>query len=535
MLVSPGRVNLLKSLLPLLTLGRIMNASCCSFSGTPNPPKGAFAQNLLQELCGLQKPQFPVDLKEFLDISERFPHQVTFGFSIFILFVYLYSLFFWMQFGIDTCRVKSQPKERQEIIGQQIASAYPVIHERALLLYINFLEHKSKYGSSIEQQIYKDMSLSEFVQRLLAKRCVWFFGSNDSYRTMNGSTGWEGFEAVGGEGEKAPLTLSSVLSYDEMKLSALLYVSTHSEFINDGSRNNAGRVETNKSRIEGEGVIIGLIGARFERPNVMEYQDMMITESQNTPLRGYGGESDGQSPTGASDLRRVWREFYNEPRDFLYGKLPPDNGQRFERVAEGYFDHQVMRKRYAVSFDTLLLEAQDRAARSGKPAYIHVVGIGLGVWQVSEGQERTFLEAFEERLQVLGERLTHIGVVHFSWFHLPGLGTLHDGALLPLAKHPLGGIRIRISRRNPNEKLAEDMLPVVTYAWDGNSLPGNEFWANVLVGTGDPAAACSTLISELQNPHINTAFMSGANLHIASVEHGLVHVGDYARRLIVQK
>ncbi|KAH8338124.1 hypothetical protein KR059_009258 [Drosophila kikkawai] len=454
MLITGVRGKLLRSFLQLLTLSRsiIMGEASSKPSSWPavSRPASEFAQQMLQQCRQLEKPKVSVDLDRFQAISERFPAK----------------------FGTDTCRVKAQPADRRELIRDQIASAYPVIHERTLLLYINFLEHKQKFGDDQEKKIYKDMTLVAFVQRLLAQRCVWFFGDNDFYRTISGQTGDGGFEAVGTPAEQYPLELTSVLSYDEIKLAALLYVSTHSEFINNGRRSNAGEVTQDKNQIEREGVIIGLIGARFERPQVMEYQDIMITQTQNTQARGYGNSSSG--PT--ADLRRVWREFYGESQDFLYGKMPR-NGDRFEKVPEGYFDHKVMRKRYAISFDTLLLEAQARATAVGKPAYIHVVGIGLGVWKVSGRQERTFFEAFEERLLALGEQLSHIGVVHFSWFHLPRVGRLYDGALLPLKQHPQGGIQIRNSARNPADKLAEDMLPVVTYAWDGNALPGNEFWA----------------------------------------------------------
>ncbi|KAH8295963.1 hypothetical protein KR018_007261, partial [Drosophila ironensis] len=436
------------------------------------------------------------------------------------------------QFGIETCRVKRQPLERMNKIRDQISSAYPVLHERALSLYLTFLHHKIKFGSDVERALYKDMSLVAFVQRLLTKRCVYFFGDGDSYLTMDGQFGFEGFEAVGTAREVAPLTLANVLSYDEIKLAALLYVSCYSEFINSGRRNNAGTVPRNKSNLEPEGLIIGLIGGRFERPNVMEYQDIMITETQNTVARGYGIAAENAT-SKASDLRRIWREFYGEPRDFVYGQvaIQNDDKERFEVVYGGYFDHQVMRKRYSVTFDTLLLEAQGRAREACKPAYIHVVGFGLGVGKLTARQERTFFESFEERLRVLSDQLNHIAVVHFSWFHLSRVSDMYDGAKIPAKNHPEGFIKIRISSRNPNLKLEEDMLPVTTYAWDANALPGNEFWAGILEGTGDPAAACSTLISELQNPHINKEYMSGNNLHIASLEHGLLHVGDYARKV----
>lgn len=69
---------------------------------------------------------------------------------------------------------------------------------------------------------------------------------------------------------------------------------------------------------------------------------------------------------------------------------------------------------------------------------------------------------------------------------------------------------------------------MVTYAWDGNSLPGNEFWNGYLASSGDPAAACSSQIAELHTSRINP-LVSGENLHIASVEHGIMHIADFVK------
>jgi hypothetical protein len=81
---------------------------------------------------------------------------------------------------------------------------------------------------------------------------------------------------------------------------------------------------------------------------------------------------------------------------------------------------------------------------------------------------------------------------------------------------------------NPHERLKEDdegKLLVVSYAWDANALPGNEFWMGSLSTSSDPAAACSTQVAELHNWHINGK-VCGGNLRVATLN-GLVTFQEY--------
>uniref|UniRef100_A0A034VR60 Uncharacterized protein n=1 Tax=Bactrocera dorsalis TaxID=27457 RepID=A0A034VR60_BACDO len=474
-----------------------------------------FGKELLLKCADVLKPDAKqISIENFMETSAKFP----------------------IKFGTDTCRVMSQPAERYAEITKQIASAYPVIHERVLHLYLAFLEHKTKYGTDIERELYNGMTLTALVQRLLEKRCVSFVGPLDHYLLISGETGLGNFYNVGTPKEEAPFLLKDVLSYDEMKLSAFLSVSSYTEFLNDGNRRNAGIIEVDKSKIERVGVIVGIIGARFQAREAMDWQDIIVSKEQNIKKHGYGYTAQVAISTTnpAVNYRNLWTSFY-EQQDLLYENISGKNRTRFYKIPNTMyiFDNLMMKKRYTVSFDTLLLEANARGAAAGKQVYLHVVGIGLGAWRAVMHQDTIFLETFGERLQELLPCLGHISVVHFSYFNMTAWANLEDGGVLASESHPAGGIKIFLSNRNPAQKLEtefENMLVVESYAWDGNALPGNEFWHGSLITSGDPAAACSTLITELHNPHINTKMVNGENLHVASDRYGVLHIADFAKK-----
>jgi hypothetical protein len=316
--------------------------------------------------------------------------------------------------------------------------------------------------------------------------------------------------------------MKDLVSYDEIALAALVSMIVPTFVINNGGRFNKGVRGT--GQYVNQGVYGGLVGARFEVSDVMEHRFIVVSESQNTEAKGYG-ENREKDP-----LLEVWAEFYGAPGGFfpsfaevkaLRETLASEEfSARYIALRNGaFFDKAKYRHRMQMSIEPFLLDADARAAAAGKTAYIHAVGLGLGVWQVDPSQAQEMMEVYNQML--LKHRLPNVSDIDFSWIpdaaHQVGATT--SGQVHKHSADDADGVGVRVvfSSRNPTDPLpAEDAgkLIVAQYAWDGCSFPGNEYWVQMLAASGDPAAACCSTISELQNPAVNPDGCSAARLAV---------------------
>ncbi|KYN16193.1 hypothetical protein ALC57_11546, partial [Trachymyrmex cornetzi] len=428
--------------------------------------------------------------------------------------------------GISTDSIESYLLERL-VYMLNANSVYPLIHEAMLPLIAQWLRHKRLYGSPVEKAMYADMGLIQFIHRLLDKRVASFYGAKDRWKLLDNKSGFGAWESVGTDQEKEPLVLTKCLSYDEIKLSAMMVVSSHTEFINNGSRKNRGIANCDPDAIQPRGIIMSVVGTRFKKPQYMEYQDIAITPQQNNIDNGYGSALDGTFEEKRG-MRVLWAKFYGEDYHPLYDetvKHMKSNRRYISLNKRLIFDIENYMKRTLLSVEIILLEANSRAEKQNTTAFLHVVGFGLGVWKIIEDQEVYFLKTFEIAIKKMNKKLKYISDIMFAYFRQQKCGGAGNGDYL-------GDIKIHFALREPHSRLfrAEDSskLLVATYASDGNTLPGNEFWFGKLETSGDPAAACSTQIAELHNSKINSR-ACGTSLHIASPEHGILHISDYAK------
>jgi hypothetical protein len=389
--------------------------------------------------------------------------------------------------------------KREREIKSQIQQVYPIAVHSLRQLMSDFLKHKSTYGSPVERSLYKSMKLDAFVDRLLINRPLMFMNATDDYLLRDGkTTGKGGFQEIGTARERHPLILKDYLSYDEMAIAALLGVSVPTYFINNGNRKNRG-VVGREGTFQKCGVYVGLVGARFEKPGYMEWAHMMITPTQNTSANGYGS-----APVRGrrAELLALWARFYDVPYFYTYQQAAADKSGRFLKLAHGYLDTKIYKTRLKRVLVPFLMDANERGiGKDHGKVYCHVVGLGTGMWAVSQRQEEYMLDVYAEIFKEY--TFACITDIDFSWFGPQSLNGLMDGETIQTAGN---NITVHFSKRNPADTLTGNdagKLLIAMYAWDGNAYPGNEYWVGDLAGSGDPAAACCSTIAELQNPLIN--------------------------------
>ena len=362
------------------------------------------------------------------------------------------------------------------------------------------------------------MSVPQFVERLVHKRPLMFMTSNDLYLLRDGTNGCgkKQFDAIGTADEVAPFVLRNLLSYDEMGVSALLGVSVPTFFINQGDRGNCAKLQARGTFVDA-GCYVAQVGTRFERKGRMASKHLLVTPTQNVEKNGYGAMC--KSPDA---LLLAWARFYGCPeKNFLtYDEVRARVDAGDTRwvplpLGDAYFDKVLYRNRMRRILETFFLEANARAKSTAKQAYCHLVGLGLGVWAVlSKTQARAYIAAVADVVQSVA--LENVAVIDFSWFQGHSeCGGVSSGERMKGASG--NAIEIKFSKRDPAEKLSAsdaNKLLVAQYAWDGNSFPGNEYWDSQLSASGDPAAACCSLIPELQNPDVNSEGLRGSGAAI---------------------
>jgi hypothetical protein len=405
--------------------------------------------------------------------------------------------------------IEADKQQRQAKIIEVIDHAKntrPIMHVRVLKLCDDFLAYKRKHGSVHEKGVYGDeekilMTREEFIDRLLKMRPMKFMGDVDAYllRGIKRKSGsGKLFETIGTDNESTDnesvgLVLKDYLSYDEMQISALIGVAGGTHFINNGHRTGQdGKRDTTGNHLE-QGVFVGLVGARFEKPGFNEWQHMVISSKQRKIDEG---------------LATIWAKFYRQKT--IPTTIPEQAQQDTVRYIkfkiknddnDHFLDSIIYKKRLELVIEPFLFDAERRGA-ANKKVYLHIVGLGIGFWAVDKSeQERLMLEVYEDLLTK--HKFSNISDINFSWFSHQKLGVYNNEDTITANGN---NIKVHFSKREPAAKLDPadaDKLVVAQYAWDGNAYVGNEYWDGFLAASGDPAAASCSTIPELQNPLIN--------------------------------
>lgn len=365
--------------------------------------------------------------------------------------------------------------ERNHLIEKEINTfakhAHTIIDTSVNKLLSDFLVNKMGSGSLEEQALYQNMTVEDFVKRLLEKRSLSFSHSGVAYLRDRTSAD-----------KDTPLELKNYLSYDEMQVSAFLITATPTHFINEGESDNMGN-RLKEGVCERQGIYYGISGARLGKQDFME-EELVYVRPDRQVKNFY-----------------TWLSFFGSFTPFfMLEHEDPVEGDFYKISDDCYLDKVAYKKIMEVRISAFLKDADNQARERGKKAYLHVIPLGLefspfipslpAPLRLTLGAIQR--EIYKEQLEL--HQFNHIDTLNFSRF---------PGVEAPIEEEPIGTIKVLSSFRDTAKKLDDDnLLLCAQYEANPGSLPGNGYWKNRLFGEGAVPALCST-IAELANPYIN--------------------------------
>lgn len=104
----------------------------------------------------------------------------------------------------------------------------------------------------------------------------------------------------------------------------------------------------------------------------------------------------------------MWACFYNLEHFATFEEAKATGGDRFVEVTRSmYLDTLVYRQRMAIVIETYLTDANSRAQETGKEVFCPMVGLGLGVWQISDKQNQIYVDCVYAAIRNLNVRGIH--------------------------------------------------------------------------------------------------------------------------------